>query len=308
MISPSTWFARHAQALLASLGRLAREPLATLLTLGVIALALALPAGLWVFVSTARVATGDLADSVDVTVYLKPEVSLEKARQLERNARQRRGVAAVTLVPAEKALAEFREYSGFGEALGALESNPLPHVLSVRPRPEAASSAEIDALKAHFAAWPEVELVQVDTEWVRRLGAILELLRRALAVVAALLGLGVLAVVGNTIRLEIGARRTEIEVIKLVGGSNAFVRRPFLYEGLWYGLFGGLLALAVVAGATAALASPVAELATLYGGGFGLAGLGLREAGILLGTGAALGWAGAWVAASRHLSRIEPRA
>ncbi|MEN9314332.1 MAG: hypothetical protein RIS35_725 [Pseudomonadota bacterium] len=308
MISPSTWFARHAQALLASLGRLAREPLATLLTLGVIALALALPAGLWVFVSNARVATGDLADTVDVTVYLKPEVSLEKARQLERNARQRRGVAAVTLVPAEKALAEFREYSGFGEALGALESNPLPHVLSVRPRPEAASAAEIDALKTHFSAWPEVELVQVDTEWVRRLGAILELLRRALAVVAALLGLGVLAVVGNTIRLEIGARRAEIEVIKLVGGSNAFVRRPFLYEGLWYGLFGGLLALGVVAGATAVLASPVAELATLYGGGFGLAGLGLREAGILLGTGAALGWAGAWVAASRHLSRIEPRA
>lgn len=308
MISPSTWFARHAQALLASLGRLAREPLATLLTLGVIALALALPAGLWVFVSTARVATGDLADTVDVTVYLKPEVSLEKARQLERNARQRRGVAAVTLVPAEKALAEFREYSGFGEALGALESNPLPHVLSVRPQPDAASTAEIDALKTHFAAWPEVELVQVDTEWVRRLGAILELLRRALAVVAGLLGLGVLAVVGNTIRLEIGARRAEIEVIKLVGGSNAFVRRPFLYEGLWYGLFGGLLALGVVAGATAVLASPVAELATLYGGGFGLAGLGLREAGILLGTGAALGWAGAWVAASRHLSRIEPRA
>ncbi len=308
MTSPSTWFARHAQALLASLGRLAREPLATLLTLGVIALALALPAGLWVLVSNARVATGDLADTVDVTVYLKPEVSLEKARQLERNARQRRGVAAVTLVPAEKALAEFREYSGFGEALGALESNPLPHVLSVRPRPEAASAAEIDALKTHFAAWPEVELVQVDTEWVRRLGAILELLRRALAVVAALLALGVLAVVGNTIRLEIGARRAEIEVIKLVGGSNAFVRRPFLYEGLWYGLFGGLLALGVVSGATAVLASPVAELATLYGGGFGLAGLGLREAGILLGTGAALGWTGAWLAASRHLSRIEPRA
>jgi cell division transport system permease protein len=308
MTSLSTWFARHAQALLASLGRLAREPLATALTLGVIALALALPAGLWVLVSSARAATGDLADTVDVTVYLKPEVSLEKARQLERNARQRRGVAAVTLVPAEKALAEFREYSGFGEALGALESNPLPHVLSVRPRPEATSAADIEALKTHFAAWPEVDLVQVDTEWVRRLGAILELLRRALAVVAALLGLGVLAVVGNTIRLEINGRRAEIEVIKLVGGSNAFVRRPFLYEGLWYGLFGGLLALAVVAGATAALASPVAELATLYGGGFGLAGLGLREAGILLGCGALLGWAGAWVAASRHLSRIEPRA
>lgn len=308
MTSLSTWLARHAQALLASLGRLAREPLASALTLGVIALALALPAGLWVLVNNARVATGDLADSVDVTVYLKPEVSLEKARQLERNARQRRGVAAVTLVPAEKALAEFREYSGFGEALGALESNPLPHVLSVRPRAEAATAADIDALKTHFAAWPEVELVQVDTEWVRRLGAILELLRRALAVVAALLGLGVLAVVGNTIRLEINGRRAEIEVIKLVGGSNAFVRRPFLYEGLWYGLFGGLLALAVVAGATAVLASPVAELATLYGGGFGLAGLGLREAGILLGTGAVLGWTGAWVATSRHLSRIEPRA
>lgn len=307
MISPSTWFARHAQALLASLGRLAREPLATTLTLGVIALALALPAGLWVLVSNARAATGDLADSVDVTVYLKPDVSLEKARQLERTARERRGVAAVQLVPAEKALEEFREYSGFGAALGALESNPLPHVLSVRPRAESASPADIDALKAHFAAWPEVELVQVDTEWVRRLGAMLDLLRRALAVIAGLLGLGVLAVVGNTIRLEINARRAEIEVTKLVGGTNAFVRRPFLYEGLWYGLFGAALALGVVAGATAVLASPVSELATLYGGGFGLAGLGWRESGILLGTGAGLGWAGAWVAASRNLSRIEPR-
>ena len=150
--------------------------------------------------------------------------------------------------------------------------------------------------------------MQFDVTWRERLARTLALAARIAALLAGLLGLGVLAVVGNTIRLEINGRRAEIEVIKLVGGSNAFVRRPFLYEGLWYGLFGGLLALAVVAGATAVLASPVAELATLYAGGFGLAGLGLAEAGILLGTGALLGWLGAWIATSRHLSRIEPRA
>jgi cell division transport system permease protein len=308
MISPSTYAARHLQALLGALGRLLREPLATGLTIGVIALALALPAGLWVIVSNARAATGDLADSIDVTVYLKADVSLEKARQLQRNADRRPDVAEVRLVPAEKALEEFREYSGFGEALEALRANPLPHVLSITPRAEAADPARIETLKRHFAAWPEVELVQVDTEWVQRLGAILELLRRALALVGGVLALGVLAIVGNTIRLEINSRRSEIEVTKLVGGTNAFVRRPFLYEGLLYGLLGGLLALAIVVAASAALAAPVSQLASLYGSGFSLSGLGLREAAVLLGGGAALGWLGAWIAAARNLSRIEPRA
>ncbi|MFO1425396.1 MAG: permease-like cell division protein FtsX [Steroidobacteraceae bacterium] len=308
MSTLGTWGARHLQAGLGALGRLLRQPVASTLTVIVIALALALPAGLWLFVANARTATGDLADAVTVTVYLKPGVPLDKATQLARAARERDGVAGVKLIRSDDALAEFREYSGFGAALEALENNPLPHVLDVLPKPGANGPAQIEALKRYFAAWPEVELVQVDTEWVQRFAALLELLRRALVVVAAVLGCGVLAIVGNTVRLEIDARRAEIEVTKLVGGSNAFVRRPFLYEGALYGLGGALLAWAVVGIAVAVLAGPVRELAALYGSHFGLEGLGLREVLAVIGAGMLLGLLGAWVAAARNIARIEPRA
>jgi cell division transport system permease protein len=308
MASISTWAARHAQALLGSVGRLTRAPVATLLTVMVVGLALALPLALRLLVDNTRAATGDFANAVDVTVYFKSNVSLERAEQLRRNAAKRSGVAAVTLVAADQALAEFREYSGFGAALEALESNPLPHVLNVRPKPDASAPAQLEQLKRYFAAWPEVEIVQIDTEWVQRFATILEVLRRLLLVAAAVLGLGVLAVIGNTIRLEILNRRAEIEVTKLVGGSNAFVRRPFLYTGVLYGLGGALLAWLLLAGALAFLAGPVDELARLYGSRFTLRSPGLDEITQLLGGGVLLGWIAAWGSTARHLARIQPRA
>jgi cell division transport system permease protein len=306
--SVAAWSARHAQALLGSVGRLSRAPVATLLTVMVVGLALALPLALRLLVDNTRAATGDFANAVDVTVYFKADVSLERAQQLRRNAARRAGIAAVTLLPADEALAEFREYSGFGDALAALESNPLPHVLNVRPAPEASGPAQLEQLKRYFAAWPEVEIVQLDTEWVQRFAAILEVLRRLFLVAAAVLGLGVLAVIGNTIRLEIQARRLEIEVTKLVGGSNAFVRRPFLYTGALYGLLGALLAWVLIAAALAFLSGPVDELARLYGSRFTLRAPAQDEIVQLLGAGALLGWLAAWGSTARHLSRIQPRA
>ena len=308
MSAVSTYAARHAQAMLGSVGRLTRAPLATLLTVMVVGLALALPLGLRLLVENTRAATGDFANAVDVTVYFKTNVSLQRAEQLQRNARKRRGVADVTLIPAERALEEFKTYSGFGDALGALEDNPLPHVLNVRPSAEASGPADIETLKRYFAAWPEVEIVQLDTEWVQRFAAILELMRSLLGVAAVVLGLGVLAVIGNTIRLEILNRRAEIEVTKLVGGSNAFVRRPFLYTGVLYGLLGAALAWLLLAGAVAVLSGPVAELSRLYGSRFTLEGPPARDVLFLLGGGALLGWLAAWGSAARHLARIQPRA
>jgi cell division transport system permease protein len=299
---------RHLQALLGSLGRLVRSPFATLLTLLVIALALALPAALRLLVSNAQAATGNFANAVDLSVYLKTGVPLAKAQQLAQAAQGRSDVAAVTLIPADQGLEEFGRYSGFGDALKALKDNPLPHVLHVRPRAEDTSAAALDALRHYFSAWPEVELVQVDSEWVMRFNAILEVLRRLLLIAAALLGLGVLAVIGNTVRLEIAGRRAEIEVTKLVGGSNAFVRRPFLYSGVLYGLGGALLAWGIVAVSVAVLGEPVATLARLYGSRYVLRGLSSQDIQILLGAGAALGWLGAWISATRHLRSIEPRA
>jgi cell division transport system permease protein len=300
--------ARHLQALLGSLGRLARSPLSTALTLLVIALALALPSSLRLFVANAQLATGNFANAVDVSVYLKTDVPLAKAQQLAQAAGQRADVAAVTVIAADKGLEDFRTYSGFGQALEALKDNPLPHVLHVRPKAEDSSAAALESLRRYFSAWPEVDLVQVDSEWVMRFNAILEVLRLLLLIAAALLGLGVLAVIGNTIRLEIQGRRAEIEVTKLVGGSNSFVRRPFLYTGVLYGLGGALLAWGIIAIAVAVLGDSVATLARLYGSRYTLQGPSRDDIGILLGAGVVLGWLGAWISAARHLRSIEPRA
>jgi len=300
--------ARHTQALLGSVGRLARNPFATALTLLVIGLALALPLALSLFVANAQAATGEFANAVDLSVYFKTDVPLAKAEQLAADARQRAQIAAVTLIPADKALQEFRTYSGFGAALEALKDNPLPHVLHVRPRPEASSPASLESLRRYFTAWPEVDIVQIDSEWVMRFNAILEVLRRLLVIAAALLGAGVLAVIGNTIRLEILNRRAEIEVTKLVGGSNGFVRRPFLYTGVLYGLGGAVLAWLIVEAAVAILGEPVATLAQLYGSRYSLQGPSGDDIGIVLAAGVVLGWLGAWISAARHLRSIEPRA
>jgi cell division transport system permease protein len=307
-MSVSSYGARHVQAAFGSLGRLARNPLATVLTALVIGLALALPLGLKLLVSNARAATGDFATAVDLSVYFKADTPLEKAQQLARNARERAGVASVELIPADAALAEFRKYSGFGTALDALDDNPLPHLIHVRPDADASSPSDLETLRGYFAAWPEVELVQIDSDWVLRFNAMLDLVRRLLVAAAIVLGLGVLAVVGNTIRLEIANRRAEIEVTKLVGGSNGFVRRPFLYAGALYGIVGALLAWGLIIVGVGVLGEPVGRLATLYGSRFALSGPTPEDVGVLVLAGAALGWLGAWLSASRHLRSIEPRA
>lgn len=307
MSSPVIWMTRHLQSMFAALGRLLRRPLSTLLTTLVIAVALALPAGLWLVVKNARTATGDLATAVQVTAYMKVGTPIARADQLARQLRERPEVASVRVIPAEQALKEFREYSGFGGALDALTDNPLPHALVVQPRVEQRDGGIIEALRVFLTAAPDVDIVQADAEWARRLAALLDVLRTLFLAAAGLLAVGVLAVIGNTIRLEIGARREEIEVTKLVGGSDAFVRRPFLYAGLFQGLFGGLLALGLVALVMTAVEGPIARLTALYGGRFRLGGLSLEEAGIVLLVGASLGLFGAWIGAARHLSRIEPR-
>lgn len=300
--------ARHAQAFLGSLGRLARSPLATSLTVLVLGLAFALPLALRLLVTNASSATSGFTSAVEISVYFKQGVSLDEVRRLATEARSHAGVAEVTVVSAADALKEFQKYSGFGAALGALQHNPLPQALHVRPAADSLTPAALDALRAYFETWPGVDVVQLDSEWVQRLNAILAVLERVLLVTAVLLGAGVLAVVGNTVRLEIQNRRAEIEVVKLVGGSNAFVRRPFLYTGVIYGIVGALLAWAVIAIALHVLQGSVAALAKLYGSRYTLIGPASREVLWLIGGGAVLGWLGAWISATRHLRRIEPRA
>jgi cell division transport system permease protein len=299
---------RHVQSALFAAGRLARTPLATAFTVLVIAIALTLPTALSLAIISVRAATGDFANAVDVNVYFKQEVSLDKARQLAASLRERNGVAGVEVVSSEAALKMFQDQGGFGGALEALDENPLPHALTVRPATDATDATQMDSLRRYIAAWPEVDQVKVDSEWVQRLNAILDLLRGIVSGAALLLGVGVLAIIGNTVRLEIFNRRAEIEVTKLVGGSNAFVRRPFLYTGLYYGLAGGLIATLLVLVGLSLLNGPVTRLAESYGSAFRLMVPGLQEVGFLVGSGALLGLLGAALAAARHLARIEPRA
>ena len=306
--SLGVYFSRHAQTLVGSLGRLVHHPFATLFTIAVIGIALALPVGLQLLVTNVRAATGTWRNAVDLSVYFKADVALTKVEQLANKLRARGGVSAVTVVSSDQGIAEFRKFSGFGAALDALTENPLPHVMVVSPAVDRATPADVDSLRAYLGNWPEVDLVQVDTEWVARFQSILEVMRGVAGLATVLLAIGVIVIVGNTIRLDILSRRAEIEVTKLVGGSDAFVRRPFLYSGIWYGLGGAALALAIVDVAAAVLREPVGRVAMLYGSQFQLIGLNLDRSVMLLGAGILLGLIGSWITASHHLRAIEPTA
>jgi cell division transport system permease protein len=300
------YFARHAQTLVGSLGRIVHHPFATLMTMGVVAVALALPLFLNLLLSNVRTATGNWNDAFDLSVYMDKRAGAARAASIAKQLRKRDDVAAVRVITADQAMAAFRDDSGFGKALDALSDNPLPDTLVVTPTPAASTPQGTAALKGAIAAMADVQTVQLDTEWVKRLRAMLDILRRVVLLSGGLLGAGVVLIVGNTIRLDILNRRAEIEVMKLVGASDGFARRPFLYSGIWYGLGGGLMALMLVAIAAAVLARPVESLAKLYGSQFHLRGLGFTTGVLLLALAAGLAWLGSWLAATRHIRSIEP--
>jgi cell division transport system permease protein len=302
----STWFTRHVSTSIGSLGRIFRQPFASLMIILVIAVTLAIPAALNLVVKNAQSISTGWDNALDFSIYLKRGTSESEAEGLARLIQQRADVASVELITANEALVEFKQQSGFGQALDHLSANPLPHTLVVRPSPANTSQSMI-LLQEELGNLPESDVVQVDTEWVQRFHAILDIIKQAIVIGAALLGLAIIVIIGNTIRLDIQNRREEIEVTKLIGASNAFVRRPFLWSGFWYGLFGGLLALGLVQYGLFLLEQPAARLAGLYQSGVTVLSLDLAESLSILGIGVALGFVGSWFAAARHMRRIEPR-
>lgn len=301
-----TWLARHVATCIAALGRLLRQPIASFLTVLVIAVTLALPAALHVIVKNGQSLGRGWNNALDFSLYLKPGAPLAAAEQLAELIAQRADVADVRLISAAEGLAEFRDASGIGAALDYLTENPLPHTLVIRPA-AGITQESVMLLHEELAGLPEADLVQADSDWVRRFLAILEIAERAILIASVLLGAAIVIIIGNTIRLDIENRRAEIEVTKLIGANNAFVRRPFLYSGLWYGLFGGLLALGLIAYGMFALRAPVSRLAGLYGSPYEVLSLSLQESATVIATGIGLGLAGSWLAVARHLRRFEPR-
>ena len=300
----SAWLKDHARVAVTSLGRLYRNAGTSLMTAAVIGISLSLPAAMQVLIGNAQTLSGTWEGAARISLYLKTSVSDADARALADKLRATPGVSDVQYISASQALAEFKQLSGFGDALAVLDKNPIPPVLVVHPADGSPEGAA--ALEHSLALLPGVDQVRLDLQWLERLSAILDIVKRVTGILAGLLGLAVVLVVGNTIRLEIGGRRTEIEVSKLLGATDGFIRRPFLYHGAWYGLAGGLLACLLVGLAVILVEDPVGHLAGLYGSAFTLQGLGLVGALALLGAGALLGWAGSWLAVARHLRAIEP--
>lgn len=296
----------HLQTLLASLGRLWRAPFASLMTAAVIGIALALPAGLHLLLDNAQRLSANWDGSARVSIFLKDTVSDGQASAFAAKLRGRNEIAETEYISPAAALEEFRDISGFGDALRALDKNPLPAVVVIRPSLAASDPTRIEQLVGELQALAEVDFAQLDMQWVRRLHAIMEIAQRGVLVLASLLALAVLLIVGNTIRLDIFNRRQEIEVIKMVGGTDAFIRRPFLYGGMWYGLLGGLIAWLLVAASWWLLQDPVRGLASLYHSGYGLRMLGLGSSLLLFVLAGLLGWLGSWLAVGRHLRAIEP--
>jgi cell division transport system permease protein len=299
------WHAHHRREARDSLRRFARAPVATTLTLLVVALALALPVSLYLLLGNAERLAASWDGQAQISLYLRQDVSPEKQDALQRELGVRADVAKARLITPALALEEFRQLSGYGETLNLLDSNPLPAVIVLQPADIA--PAAVKKLRDALAALPEVEGADIDLAWLQRLAAILELGQRLLLALAGALAATVLLVIGNTIRLDFESRKEEVQVLNLLGATNAFVRRPFLYSGLWIGQAGGFLAFLMVAALFFWLGRPTAELARLYSSPFQLSGLNALTALSLMAASTLLGIIGAWLAVSRHLKVMQPR-
>ena len=302
----TAYFIHHIRVLLGSLGRLTRHPLSTSMTVAVIAIALTLPAGLYLALNNISGLSAGWDSSTKISLFLHANVSQDKAQKLRKRLQLHNDIDKVSMVTKKQGLEQFKQLSGFGDALKFLDDNPLPIVLVVQPIIDTNRPDRINQLLKELQGNKLVELAQLDMQWVKRLYALLEIANRVIWAIGSLLGLAVLLIVGNTIRLDIQNRRSEIEVSKLIGASNAFIRRPFLYTGFWYGFSGGLLAWLLTTLSLYMLAEPVEKLALLYHSDFELSGLSLGDTGNLILISCGLGLLGSWLAVGRHLDEIEP--
>jgi cell division transport system permease protein len=300
------WLLRHLQVALSSLGRLTRSPIGTLMTATVLGIAVSLPAGMWVMLDNVKQISGNWDAGASLSMFLKADIDEQQVDELIGNLKLMPEIQHIAYVTKDDALVEFQQFSGLGQALEILQENPLPALLIITPTLKHSTPAQADLLLKKLNQEPLADLTQLDMEWVERFHAITEIAIRAVIVLASVLSLAVLLIIGNTIRLEIQNRHDEIEITKLVGATNSFIRRPFLYTGFWYGLLGGLIAWFLVTISLWLLSGPIEKLTGLYQSQFRLDVLDLPTTMFLLLGSAFLGLAGARIAVGRHLRAIEP--
>ncbi|MCK5336261.1 MAG: permease-like cell division protein FtsX [Gammaproteobacteria bacterium] len=301
------YFLHHIRVFISSLGELTRRPIASMMTITVIAIALALPSGMYLLLHNVNQISADWDSSAQMSLFIKDNISKKKVERLAGRLNLRNDIESTKIITPEQALEDFVRISGFGDALNSLDKNPLPAVIVLQPIIDNENPLQVSQLLHDMKQLPEVDIAQLDLDWVKRLYTMLDIANRAVWVISILLGIAVLLTVGNTIRLDIQNRKEEIIVTKLIGATNAFIRRPFLYTGLWYGLIGSLLALALTSIALSLLSTPVQKLASLYNSNFELIGLSLDNSLMLILTSCVLSLGGSWLAVGRQLSKIEPR-
>ncbi len=301
------WLRRHSYSFFSSLGVLFKHRVGTLMTVLVLGIAMFLPLGLYITLTNLEGMNLRQDEWSAVTVFFKSGTTQTEVKRVADELEKRLQPEAVVIISPEEGMAEFREASGFGESLDMLEENPLPWVMQVSPQPGSTVQVEerVGALTAFLGSVNSVEVTQFDYKWLQRLGRMMELGQAAVFVLIFLFGLAVVVVVANTIRLDVASHAEEIEILALVGASNAFVRQPFLYTGLWYGLMGSLLAVVLLGLTMLYLGRPLGLLLETYGTVFSLRGLGgSNTLWVLLG-GGFLGWLGAWISVQRYLRRLR---
>jgi len=298
------WLLAHFDTLREAVLRLARQPVATALNVVVIGIALSLPAGFYLGLDNLQTFSRQLSSAPQVSIFMALGAGDEELAAVRRRLESHADVGRVEFVSREQALNRLKRSAGLADVVNELGQNPLPDAFVVTARRN--DPALLEALRDQAGKWPGVEQVQLDAEWARRLDAVLAVGRLAVLLLAALLAVALVAVTFNTIRLQILTRRDEIEVSKLIGATNPFIRRPFLYFGALQGLAGGLAAWAITVISVVLLNGQLADLAALYGVGFQLRPLSASDSTVLLAFSAILGWLGAWLSVSRHLWQIEP--
>ena len=302
----SAYLAHHRLTAKDSFMRLLATPVSSIMTWLVLGIALALPMTLYVAMENIKQLSGSWQQTSQISVFLRTGLQESLGLKIHKQIEDWPETTEVRYISADEALKQFSSSTGLEDVLASLDTNPLPPVISLIPEISTTDSQGLADLKAKLEALPNVDSVQLDMQWVQRLYQFMDLGQRLVWALGLLLGLAVLLIIGNTIRLAIENRRDEIRVVKLVGGTDSFVRRPFLYTGIWYGLGGGLLAWALLALGLTWLSGPVEQLISLYGSDFQLKGLGFGNSLMLIVDAMVLGLLGAWLAVGRHIKQIEP--
>ncbi len=299
---------RHLQQAVGSLGDLWRTPFTSVMTVFVLGISLALPATLHLFVKNAQQVSEQWDSASQITLFLKLSINEKSAQNLVKRISLYPEVASVHYISAAQALKEFKILSGFGQSLAYLDKNPLPATLLVTPTQRASQAHAANELLIKLQQEREVEQGKLDLEWLTRLEAMAQLIKDIVTGVALLLCLSVVLIVGNTIRLAILNQKEAIAVMKLVGATDSFIQRPFLYSGIWYGIFGGLLSWLAVSLLAQYLTSAISNLTNLYQSNFQLQGLAINEAFSLIAFAVLLGLVGSYISVRKHIHTIEPNA